>query len=85
MGTWIILKRLSEGQRCPLKQLSQGKSDMLISTDYLRLVLSFGIGAKPFLKSLLSTEHIPFWSVGTRKPLMKWMGPFKVVRKFNID
>ena len=32
---------------------------------------------------LLSTEHIPLRSVGTRKLLMKWMGPFKVVQRVN--
>ena len=41
--------------------------------------LSFGIGDEV----LLNTEHIPLRSVGTRKLLMKWMGPFKVVRKVN--
>ena len=32
---------------------------------------------------LLSTEHIPLRSVGTRQLLMNWMGPFRVVRKGN--
>ena len=32
---------------------------------------------------LLSLEHILLRSVGTRKLLMKWMGPFKVVQKVN--
>ena len=30
---------------------------------------------------LLSTAHIPLKSVGTRKLLKKWMGPFKVTEK----
>ena len=32
---------------------------------------------------LLSTEHIPLKNVGTRKLLMKWMGPFKVLAKIG--
>ena len=47
--------------------------------DQHRTELSFEIGDEV----LLSTEHIPLRSVGTRKLLMKWMGPFKVVR--NVD
>ena len=47
--------------------------------DQHRTELSFEIGDEV----LLSTEHIPLRSVGTRKLLMKWMGPFKVVHKVN--
>jgi len=32
---------------------------------------------------LLSSEHIPLHAVGTRKLLMKWMGPFTVVKVIN--
>ena len=32
---------------------------------------------------LLSTEHITLRVVGTRKLLMKWMGPFIVVKVIN--
>ncbi len=32
---------------------------------------------------LVSTEHIPLRNVGTRKLLMKWMGPLKVVEKIG--
>ena len=32
---------------------------------------------------LLNTQHIPLKSVGTRKLLMKWMGPFKALAKIG--
>ena len=34
-------------------------------------------------KVLLSTEHIPLRAVGTRQLLMKWVGPFTVVKVIN--
>ena len=47
--------------------------------DTLRSPLSLKVGDRV----LLSTENIPLRSVGTRKLLMKWMGPYTVVRKVN--
>ena len=47
--------------------------------DTLRSPLSLAVGDKV----LLSTEKIPLRSVGSRKLLMKWMGPYTVVRKVN--
>ncbi len=45
--------------------------------DEHRSDLSFNVGDKV----LLSSEHIPLRAVGTRKLLMKWMGPFTVVNE----
>ncbi len=47
--------------------------------DEHRSDLSFNVGDKV----LLSSEHIPLRAVGTRKLLMKWMGPFTVVKVVN--
>ena len=47
--------------------------------DEHRTQLEFGLNDEV----LLSTEHIPLRSVGTKKLLMKWMVPFKVVQKVN--
>ena len=47
--------------------------------DQHRSFLEFEVGDQV----LLSTEHIPLKNIGTRKLLMKWMGPFKVTEKIG--
>ena len=47
--------------------------------DEHRSDLAFNVGDEV----LLSSEHIPLRAVGTRKLLMKWMGPFTMVKVVN--
>ena len=48
--------------------------------DQNRSFLEFQVGDEV----LLTTEHIPLRNVGTRKLLMKWIGPLKVVEKIGV-
>ena len=74
-STWTILTAMQKARKC----LDAAQQRQKKYADQHRTELSFEIGDEV----LLSTEHIPLRSVGTRKLLMNWMGPFKVVRKVN--
>ena len=69
----IIADGLRKAKTC----LQAAQQRQKAYADQNRSILEFNVGDKV----LLSTEHIPLKKVGTKKLLMKWMGPFKVTEK----
>ena len=73
------LDNFDQAMRKARKCLEAAQQRQKHYADEHRTQLEFGLNDEV----LLSTEHIPLRSVGTRKLLMKWMGPFKVVQRVN--
>ena len=71
------LDNVDQAMRKARKCLEAAQQRQKHYADEHRTQLEFGLNDEV----LLSTEHIPLRSVGTRKLLMKWMGPFKVVQR----
>ena len=68
---------IADGLRKAKTCLQAAQQRQKAYADQNRSILEFNVGDKV----LLSTEHIPLKKVGTKKLLMKWMGPFKVTEK----
>ena len=73
--TRLICQAMQRARQC----LQAAQQRQTRYADKHRSDLSFKVNDEV----LLSTEHIPLRAVGTRKLLMKWMGPCTVVRVVN--